>query len=507
VLLGLFALQARAPFVWKVGPAEGGGDEWYSAWRSWAVLTEGARPGNYLHPALSYDLGAGLFAAIAAIGRLTGRYHDLTDTLAHFVRDEVWFLKALEGLSVVLGSLTVVVVFLLGRQLFGLLAGVIAAGCLAVVPLHIQYSERARVDALFVLCVAASGLGFLAVERRGRRRDSVLSGLLLGLAVAANYPGLLLLFPYVWVHLRRGATRTAAIGLLVALLTFVVTNPAVVLNPADVWAGFRFQGAMAWTTHPFREGLSPGFYRDVFLDQGRLACAAAAAALLWFAVQGEGLPRVLAVTSLFYLVLFGLLSTQFDRYVLAPFPWIAVLIGGLAGSIRARWGRAAGTAATLAACAMVFESARAALPYVVPVREDVRADPQRRLHAWLIDHARPPATIWIEADTWPLLQATFADQGGPLQARMQDAFKRAYPEFRPTVLKAERVETQANFDPALITGGQVRFALTCARYLDYAREPGRDLGQAAAFYDALAKSCRRVQESPDGCWIDECPGK
>ena len=40
--VGLFVVAAmiRLPFVLQVGPNEGGGDEWYTAWRSWSVLFE-----------------------------------------------------------------------------------------------------------------------------------------------------------------------------------------------------------------------------------------------------------------------------------------------------------------------------------------------------------------------------------------------------------------------------------------------------------------------------------
>jgi hypothetical protein len=242
----------------------------------------------------------------------------------------------------------------------------------------------------------------------------------------------------------------------------------------------------------------------VFLGQGRFACIAGLAALVVSTARG-GLPRVLAVTSALYVVIFMLLSTQFDRYVLAPWPWIAVLIGSLVARAQAAWGLRGALAASVAAGAMVAESSRAALPSIVPERQDVRADPQRALHAWLIENARSPATIWIEADAWPLLQATFADPGGPLQLRMREAFRRAYPDFQPIVLKGERVETHANFDPALISGGKVHYAFTCASYVDYARQSGHDTDWAIRFYEALDRTCHQVQTSPDRCWIEECP--
>ncbi len=63
VLLLAVALAVRLPLVLRVGPTEGGADEWYAAWRAWCVLFERGNPGNFARPALFYDAGAALFAA------------------------------------------------------------------------------------------------------------------------------------------------------------------------------------------------------------------------------------------------------------------------------------------------------------------------------------------------------------------------------------------------------------------------------------------------------------
>src|SRR5438045_7302087 len=87
---GLFAtaLAVRLPFVLRVGPSEGGGDEWYAAWRSWSVLFERGNPGNFLHPALFYEAGAALFSGLYVAGRLSGAFHSSTDLLTDFVLHE-----------------------------------------------------------------------------------------------------------------------------------------------------------------------------------------------------------------------------------------------------------------------------------------------------------------------------------------------------------------------------------------------------------------------------------
>src|SRR3989449_6479306 len=151
--VGLLAisLAVRLPFVLRVGQNEGGGDEWYAAWRSWCVLFERGNPGNFLHPALFYEAGAALFSGLYLVGKLSGAFHSTADLLIDFVLYEAKYLQALQLLAGVFGALTVPVVFELGRRIRGWRAGVIAAGIFAILPLHVEYSQRVRVDSLCVL--------------------------------------------------------------------------------------------------------------------------------------------------------------------------------------------------------------------------------------------------------------------------------------------------------------------------------------------------------------------
>src|SRR6267142_1563717 len=152
------ALAVRLPFVLRVGPNEGGADEWYAAWRAWCVLFERGNPGNFLRPALFYDAGAALFSALYLVGKQSGAFHSTVDLLTDFVRDEAKYLQTLQLLAAVFGALTVPVVFELGRRISGWRAGAIAAGILAILPLHVEYSQRVRVDSLCVLLTALSAL-------------------------------------------------------------------------------------------------------------------------------------------------------------------------------------------------------------------------------------------------------------------------------------------------------------------------------------------------------------
>jgi len=102
----------------------------------------------------------------------------------------------------------------------------------------------------------------------------------------------------------------------------------------------------------------------------------------------------------------------------------------------------------------------------------------------------------------PLLQATFADPGGDLQAIVRQAFAKAHPDFNVRVLKGELVERTANFDVALITEKRVDLALTCDRNVRYVQGSAPEFAAQRAFYAALAEHGRRRFEAM-GCWIAE----
>jgi hypothetical protein len=198
-------------------------------------------------------------------------------------------------------------------------------------------------------------------------------------------------------------------------------------------------------------------------------------------------------------------STQMDRYILIAMPWLCAAIGvflvDASSTVRlAPYRTPIVTARLILVALMTFALWRRASPLVLvgKAEEDRRWVMQR----WLIQHAPPGATVWLEADVLPLLQATFADPGGELQVLVQQAFLKAYPNFHVRFLKGELVERTANFDPALITEKQVDLALTCDRNVRYVEGSRPEFASQRAFYAVLAERGTRRFEAM-GCWIAE----
>jgi hypothetical protein len=206
-----------------------------------------------------------------------------------------------------------------------------------------------------------------------------------------------------------------------------------------------------------------------------------------------------------FIGIFTAISTQADRYVLIMIPWLCAAIGIFLVDVSSvtpvagvRWVLATASLLVVALVMSQLWTRTAPLVVVAPAEENPRWAMQR----WLIEHAPAGGTVWLEADVLPILQVTFADSGGELQALVRQAFVKIHPDFHARVLKGEHVEGTANFDAALITEKRVDLAVTCDRIVRDVQGSAPELAAQRAFYAALVeRGARRFEAS--GCWIVE----
>ncbi len=154
----------------------------------------------------------------------------------------------LRSVSALAGVATVPVAYLLGAELRGRRAGIVAAALVAVNPMLLWYSQEARSYSLLVLLTAAAALYFVRALNRGRRRDFTAWGVVSALALATHY---FAIFPIAlesaWLLWRRG--RRALAGLWIVLLAGLALAPLAIhqmsLGHAE-WIGERSLGHRLW---------------------------------------------------------------------------------------------------------------------------------------------------------------------------------------------------------------------------------------------------------------------
>jgi mannosyltransferase len=197
----------------------------------------------------------------------------------------------LRSLSALAGIATVPVAYLIGLELRGRRAGILAAALVAVNPMLVWYSQEARSYSLLVLFGSVAALYFVRALRRGGRPEALGWGVASALALATHY---FAIFPIaieaILLARRRGREMAAGIGVVVA--TGLALAPLAIHQTAQGhadWIGDHSLGHRLWEVGGT---FAVGETGDVIAQPERLTpaivpLAAIGAALLLLALRGE----------------------------------------------------------------------------------------------------------------------------------------------------------------------------------------------------------------------------
>jgi 4-amino-4-deoxy-L-arabinose transferase-like glycosyltransferase len=291
-------------------------------------------PHYYVYPSLYYDLQA-LLAFV--VGHVAGVFEP--DVLRHPLFHQPLFYLAGRALTAVLGTLTVLVVYLVGRTL-NTRVGLIAGLFLAVTAQHVQQSHYITVDAPTALFTALAALFALrALRDGGERRDVILGGIAAGLAAGTKYnAGVAVVLPIAAVLLTsRGWSwrlRMSLLAVLTTAVTFLVTTPYALLDRGGPGRPWPFLNSLQVVARHYADG-HPGaegndnalWYIQYLAHDGMvgLLTALALAGLVVALVRFRRAGIVLIAFTVPYYALLCATFVRFDRNLLPLLPFLAVL--------------------------------------------------------------------------------------------------------------------------------------------------------------------------------------
>jgi dolichyl-phosphate-mannose-protein mannosyltransferase len=158
-------------------------------------------PHWHYYPAFFLYLTFLIIGAYGALGMAVGQFRGIEDFATRYFVDPTSFYLVARLFTAVLGALTVGVTILVGSRWFDRRVGLIAGALLTVSVLHSTHSSIAVTDTLHSLLIIAACLPLLGILRRGRWRDYVLTGLLIGLGAATKYLAVLMAPSIIVAHL------------------------------------------------------------------------------------------------------------------------------------------------------------------------------------------------------------------------------------------------------------------------------------------------------------------
>jgi 4-amino-4-deoxy-L-arabinose transferase-like glycosyltransferase len=311
--------------------------------------------------------------------------------------------------NVIFGALTVFPVFLLAAALFGRPTGLVAAALWATGVNAVTYNRIAKEDTLLVFFMLLAFYFYVrakqtsGLDRPGKRRHYLLSGVSFGLMFASkyfpHYFGLNMLYHhYFKVRVREpGEPRgnTPAIFYAAVAVSFLVANPAVLLP--ETWAYLSAYSSEQLLTHhgylmgetlyhntvsksPF--GATPVYFYLLFLLVKTPPALLLALALGLYACARrwrEPGPGFLLLMFLLWLVPYSLFGAKWLRYTLSLMPFVYMLAA--VGIVRAaRAARGLGEAWRRPALGAAAGAALVALCVALPAYAALRSGPHYALY-------------------------------------------------------------------------------------------------------------------------------
>jgi 4-amino-4-deoxy-L-arabinose transferase-like glycosyltransferase len=353
-------------------------------------------------------------------------------------------LLAARLLTALVDTATVALAAALGSRLFDRGVGLLAAGFLAVMPLHVQQAHFATVDVFLAFFVTAAVLFATRVAECGRPVDAALAGLAAGLAFGCKAGAGLLALPLAaacWFSGTHGRSRLLRCLLVggVALVAFAVTNPFAVLQLPRFLRNVAAQTALAQGTivAPYAlqyQGTLPYLY-PVF-QQAIWGMGPVLAGLcfggLGVAVAGavRRPPTRVEWVALAWAVPFfafvGGLYAKFPRYLLPLSPLLVVygavwLAGVQPRAARAVLGALALVPAGMVALGMVLSYAEAH-PWVAAthwVEAQVPRGTGIAVEAW--DHPLPLDSEGYHLHTLPVFEPDTGEKRAQMEASLDQA--------------------------------------------------------------------------------------
>ena len=263
--------------------------------------------------------------------------------------------------SLVAGTATIPLVYLLGVRTVGRAAGLVAAAVMALSPFMIYYSGEARAYALMIAFVTATALALLAAIRTGRTRWWVIYAVCSCAALYTHYTSVFPLFGLaLWVLWKqRQALRACAlanIGVLIGFAPwipgFIADNNSPTTKLLSALQPFAFdpvtRALEQWAVgYPYVPVSSvPGDLARALTAAGVLVALAAGGVRLWRILrtargslatslrlipEGAALVAILALATPVGEAFFSAIGTNLlgARNLNAGWPGLAVAIGGI----------------------------------------------------------------------------------------------------------------------------------------------------------------------------------
>ena len=158
-------------------------------------------PHFFSYPTLYLYALFGLYLLYFSGGKFFGNYTSTTDLFREFAVNPTNLYLIDRGISAILGTATILVVYKLAGSLFSRRVAIISSLFLSLSHLHARESHFGVTDTTFTFFVTLSIYFIIKSHKEGSINLYLISGIFVGIATSIKYPGVLLIFPLIISHI------------------------------------------------------------------------------------------------------------------------------------------------------------------------------------------------------------------------------------------------------------------------------------------------------------------
>ena len=230
-----------------------------------------------------------------------------------------------------LGALSVILVYVLGKELFNKRAGLISALFFAFIPLHVFYSSRVLTDVLLTFFVLLTFISFIKGYEKGDKKYKVLFGLFLALSLLSRYTALWIMPVFLFYFLIRDKSLKFlndkylwySIGIFfLTLVPWLIYSVFEYSNP--IWA--LIHGMKAST---YWGGVQPWyFFFEFWWDMFSIVGFVFAVALIHVLYTKKFMKKefyLLLIWFVFFLIMAIYMPHKEDRFIIPLIPPLVIL--------------------------------------------------------------------------------------------------------------------------------------------------------------------------------------
>lgn len=373
---------------------------------------------------LFYGYGV-VFRLVFEVLQFFGVTHGVHPFDEYAAYQATWPLITVRVLNICWTLLTLLFVYLCSKKLFGEKAAAAAIVLSASSWILLEHTIHARPDLLSAALVLTVLYVSINIKQRGRQRDFIIAGLLVGISVATKYPLVLTALMVIAAHGihsvssgKRGIQRLLFAKPLwlaggIALLTFSIATPLFWPHVSEAVAQIQYEARIV---HPGADGLSffgnLQFYLTHVLQYG-IGTLAAIVALIGALRLSMTQRRVALIVLIFPVALVLVLSTHglhWDRWLIPVIPFLAMLAGyAIAAVFNMRFVANARYHGVLCGSLLIFLVLAPAIVRTVRTYNSFRHEETREIAKdWFMQNALPNARVAREAYT-PVLSPDFEE--------------------------------------------------------------------------------------------------